>query len=113
MSSEVANDRKQRKVRVVSDKMDKTLVVETERISQHDFYKKYLRRNSRFKVHDEEEDARIGDLVRIKETRPTSRDKRWRLIEVIERATPEEREIIEEAAEIDEGPAEPDSEARE
>jgi small subunit ribosomal protein S17 len=92
--------------------MDKTLVVESERISQHDFYKKYLRRNRRFKVHDEEENARIGDLVRIEETRPVSRDERWRLIEVLERATPEEREIVEEAAEMDEGPAVPDSDDR-
>ncbi|MFB6226828.1 MAG: 30S ribosomal protein S17 [bacterium] len=85
---------KRRKGRVVSDRMDKTIVVETERIVQNPLYKKYLRRNSRFKAHDEDEAAKPGDYVLIEETRPTSRTKRWRLLEVLEEASVVESEAV-------------------
>jgi len=95
---------KRRKGRVVSDRMDKTIVVETERIVQNPLYKKYLRRNSRFKAHDETEDAKPGDFVLIEETRPTSRTKRWRLLDVLEEASAVESEAVtaEETEEEDE-----------
>lgn len=85
---------KQRKGRVVSDSMDKTIVVEIERVIQHPFYEKYLTRNSRFKVHDEDEEARPGDFVRIEETRPVSKTKRWRLVDVLQEASDVEREAV-------------------
>lgn len=95
---------KRRKGRVVSDKMDKTIVVETERIVQNPLYKKYLRRNSRFTVHDENEDAKPGDSVLIEETRPISKTKRWRLLDVVEEASAVESEAVaeEESDEEDE-----------
>ena len=71
---------------VVSDKMDKTVVVRVERLVQDPQYKKYVRRYSRFMAHDEQNDAREGDTVRVMETRPLSKHKRWRLIEIVERA---------------------------
>ena len=71
---------------VVSDKMDKTIVVVTETRVPHPVYKKVMRQSSRFKAHDELNDAKTGDLVRIMETRPISKDKRWRLLEIVERA---------------------------
>jgi small subunit ribosomal protein S17 len=86
--------RKQRKARVLSNSMDKTIVVEIERIIQHSLYKKYLNRNSRFKVHDEDEDAQPGDFVLIQETRPLSKSKRWRLLDVLEKASTVEREAV-------------------
>lgn len=85
---------KRRKGRVVSDRMDKTIVVETERIVQNPLYKKYLRRNSRFKAHDEDENAKPGDYVLIEETRPISRSKRWRLLDVLEEASAVESEAV-------------------
>ena len=85
---------KQRKGRVVSDSMDKTIVVEIERVIQHPFYEKYLTRNSRFKAHDEDEEARPGDFVRIEETRPVSKTKRWRLVDVLQEASDVEREAV-------------------
>jgi small subunit ribosomal protein S17 len=71
---------------VVSDKMDKTVVVQVERLVQHRKYKKYLRRRSRVKAHDSENRCSIGDRVLIVETRPISRDKRWAIRKVIEKA---------------------------
>ena len=71
---------------VVSDKMDKTVVVEVEDRVKHALYGKVMRRSSKVKAHDEENTAGIGDLVRIMETRPMSATKRWRIVEIIERA---------------------------
>ena len=71
---------------VVSDKMDKTIVVEIVMRKLHPLYKKYLTRSKKVKAHDETNDARTGDTVRVVETRPLSRDKRWRLAEIVERA---------------------------
>jgi small subunit ribosomal protein S17 len=71
---------------VVSDKMQKTIVVEVERLGRHRQYGKTIRQRARFKAHDEKNTARIGDKVRIEETRPLSKDKRWRLAQVIAKA---------------------------
>jgi small subunit ribosomal protein S17 len=78
--------RKTRRGYVVSDKMDKTVVVEVEDRVKHALYGKVLRRTSKVKVHDEAGDAATGDLVLIMETRPLSATKRWRVVEVLERA---------------------------
>lgn len=72
--------------RVASDKMDKTIVVVAETRVPHPVYGKIIRKSVRFKAHDEKNDAKAGDLVRIAECRPLSRDKRWRLLEIVERA---------------------------
>lgn len=72
--------------RVVSAKMNKTVVVAVERIVKHRLYKKYIRRTSKLHAHDEKNDAREGDVVRVIETRPLSKLKRWRVQEVLERA---------------------------
>ncbi|WAH37400.1 30S ribosomal protein S17 [Alicyclobacillus dauci] len=80
------NERKVRVGKVVSDKMDKTIVVAVEENIKHRLYNKTIRRTKKFKVHDENNEAKIGDTVRIMETRPISKDKRWRLTEVIEKA---------------------------
>jgi small subunit ribosomal protein S17 len=83
------SDRPMRKVRtglVVSDKMDKTVVVAIERRVPHPVYGKMMTRTTRLKAHDEQNDAKAGDTVRIMETRPMSKDKRWRLVEIVERA---------------------------
>lgn len=74
---------------VVSDKMDKTVVVQVERLVQHPVYKKYIRRRQRYKVHDADNRCRIGDVVSIVETRPLSRDKRWRVQAVLKQAAVE------------------------
>ena len=82
-------NRASRKTRVgvvVSDKMDKTVVVSIERRVQHPVYGKMVRRTKRLKAHDERNDAKTGDTVRIMETRPLSKDKRWRLVEIVDRA---------------------------
>ena len=71
---------------VVSDKMDKTCVVAVERIVRHKLYGKRVRRTKKYKVHDEQNQCRIGDRVRIMETRPLSKDKRWRVVEILQRA---------------------------
>lgn len=71
---------------VVSDKMQKTIVVELEDRKQHALYGKTIRTNSKVKVHDENEEAGVGDLVRIAETRPLSKDKHFRLVEIVEKA---------------------------
>ena len=80
------NDRKTRIGKVVSYKMDKTVVVAVEDIEQHKIYKKAVKKTVKFKAHDEENDAHIGDTVQIMETRPLSKDKRWRVVQVVERA---------------------------
>jgi small subunit ribosomal protein S17 len=72
--------------RVASNKMDKTIVVVAETRVPHRTYGKIVRKSSRFKAHDERNEANIGDVVRIAECRPLSRDKRWRLLEIVERA---------------------------
>ena len=89
MSENDTTERNQRKVReglVVSDKMDKTIVVAVEDRVKHALYGKVLRKTSRLKAHDETNTCGIGDRVRIMETRPLSATKRWRLIEVLEKA---------------------------
>ena len=89
VNAQAALSRAARKTRVglvVSDKMDKTVVVSIERRVQHPVYGKMVRRTKRLKAHDEKNDAKTGDTVRIMETRPISRDKRWRLVEIVERA---------------------------
>ena len=78
--------RKTRVGLVVSDKMEKTVVVSIERRVQHPVYGKMVRRTKRLKAHDEANDAKTGDTVRIMETRPMSKDKRWRVVEIVERA---------------------------
>jgi len=78
--------RKQRVGMVVSDKMEKTIVVAVEDRVQHPLYKKTVKRTYKLKAHDEENIAGIGDKVRVMETRPLSKDKRWRLVEIIEKA---------------------------
>ncbi len=82
----VRNQRKVRQGYVVSDKMDKTIVVELEDRVKHALYGKVVRRTTKVKAHDEENTAGIGDLVRIMETRPLSATKRWRLVTIIEKA---------------------------
>ncbi len=71
---------------VVSDKMDKTIVVEITMRKLHPLYKKYVTRSKRIKAHDEQNEAHVGDTVRVIESRPMSREKRWRLAEIVERA---------------------------
>ena len=73
--------------KVVSDKMDKTVTVLVERQIKHPMYGKYLRRSTKFKVHDEENACKQGDVVTIAECRPISKNKSWRLVEVVERAS--------------------------
>lgn len=70
---------------VVSDKMEKSITVEIERLEKHRLYKKYIRRRTKLHAHDENNDARAGDTVRITETRPMSKLKRWRLVEILKR----------------------------
>ncbi|MFA5094799.1 MAG: 30S ribosomal protein S17 [Candidatus Omnitrophota bacterium] len=76
-------NRKERLGIVISDKMAKTIVVKVENFSTHSVYSRTMRRAVKFKVHDEEKKAKMGDRVRIEETRPISKDKRWRLVEVL------------------------------
>lgn len=86
MSETRTTFRKTRVGRVVSDKMDKTIVVLVEDRKAHPLYKKIIKRSYRLKAHDEENQCGVGDRVRVMETRPLSKDKRWRLVEVIEKA---------------------------
>lgn len=79
-------NRKTRIGRVVSDKMDKTIVVAVETKVRHPLYGKTMNRTTKFKAHDENNEAKINDRVSIMETRPLSKDKRWRLVEVVEKA---------------------------
>jgi small subunit ribosomal protein S17 len=76
--------------RVVSDKMDKTVVVSVERLRRHPIYKRVVRLSTKFKAHDEENGARVGDTVRIEESKPLSRDKRWTVVEIVARGSHEE-----------------------
>ena len=71
---------------VVSDKMDKTIVVAIETRVKHPIYKKTVKRTYKLKAHDEENSCKVGDIVKVMETRPLSKDKRWRLVEVVEKA---------------------------
>ena len=80
------NLRKQRTGKVVSDKMDKTIVVAIENRVKHPLYKKVVKSTYKLKAHDENNECKIGDTVKVMETRPLSKDKRWRLGEIIERA---------------------------
>jgi small subunit ribosomal protein S17 len=80
------NNRKTRIGKVVSDKMDKTIVVAIETLVRHPLYGKSIKRTTKFKAHDENNECKIGDRVRIMETRPLSKDKRWRLVEIVEKA---------------------------
>jgi small subunit ribosomal protein S17 len=86
MAESTRNERKTRVGTVVSDRMEKTVVVAVERRSAHPIYGKQVVRTRKLHAHDEEGQARIGDTVRIEETRPLSKTKRWRLIEVVARA---------------------------
>ena len=86
MSEKRETARKTRVGRVVSDKMDKTAVILVEDRVPHPLYKKIVKRSIKLKAHDEENQCTTGDRVRIMETRPLSRDKRWRLVEIIEKA---------------------------
>jgi small subunit ribosomal protein S17 len=72
--------------KIVSDKMDKTVVVAVESLVRHPLYQRTIRRTKKFKAHDAENSCRIGDKVRMMETRPLSKEKRWRIIEILERA---------------------------
>lgn len=78
--------RKTRVGKVVSDKMDKTIVVAVEDRVSHPLYKKIIKRTYKLKAHDEKNECAVGDRVRVMETRPLSKDKRWRLVEIIEKA---------------------------
>ena len=77
---------KVRSGRVVSDKMDKTRVVAVERVTRHPLYGKIIRRTKKYKFHDETNESRVGDMVKIMETRPLSKDKRWRLVEIVQKS---------------------------
>ena len=83
---EERNLRKTRVGTVVSDKMEKTIVVAIEDNVSHPLYKKIIKRTVKFKAHDEKNQAKTGDRVKIMETRPLSKDKRWRLVEIVEKA---------------------------
>jgi small subunit ribosomal protein S17 len=76
--------------RVISDKMDKTVVVSVERLRRHPIYKRVVRLSSKFKAHDQDNAAKVGDTVRIEESKPLSRDKRWRVVEIVARGSGEE-----------------------
>ena len=87
--SEEVTERAMRKTRtgtVISDKMDKTVVVQVQNLKQHPKYKKIIRQSTRFKAHDEQNQCKVGDRVRISETRPLSHDKRWRVVAIVEKA---------------------------
>ena len=102
----VQGRRKTKVGRVVSDKMDKTIVVSVERLTRHRLYKRVIRLTTKFKAHDETNDAHVGDTVLIEESRPLSATKRWRLVEVVQRAgdhgAPAELELIAEEAAVSE-----------
>jgi small subunit ribosomal protein S17 len=80
------NLRKTRVGKVVSDKMDKTIVVAIETSVKHPLYKKIIKRTYKLKAHDENNECKVGDKVKVMETRPLSKDKRWRLVEIVEKA---------------------------
>ena len=84
--SEIRNERKTKVGKVVSDKMENTIVVAVVDTESHPLYKKKVKKTVKFKAHDENNEAHVGDTVSIMETRPLSKDKRWRLVEILERA---------------------------
>jgi small subunit ribosomal protein S17 len=84
---ETRSRRKTRVGEVVSNKMDKTAVVAVTREVRHALYGRFVKKTSRFKVHDEKNECQVGDIVKIMETRPLSKDKRWRLVEVMKKST--------------------------
>ena len=86
MNNERSTSRKTRVGKVVSDKMDKTVVVIVEDRVAHKTYKKIIGRTYRLKAHDENNECGVGDIVRVMETRPLSKDKRWRVVEIVEKA---------------------------
>ena len=86
MSSDVRSNRKERVGVVVSDKMDKTITVKCDWVGHHSVYKKLMRRATKFKAHDEKNSAKTGDTVKIRETRPLSKTKRWTLVEIVKKA---------------------------
>ena len=83
---EERNLRKTRTGKVISNKMDKTIVVAVRNNERHPLYNKIVKKTYKLKAHDEANDAKVGDTVRVMETRPLSKDKRWRLVEIMERA---------------------------
>ena len=85
-AEDVRAARKMRVGRVISDRMDKTVVVQVATLKRHPLYKKTIQRRVKFKAHDEQNECKVGDLVRIMETRPISKEKRWRVAEIVERA---------------------------
>ncbi|PIU42392.1 MAG: 30S ribosomal protein S17 [Candidatus Omnitrophica bacterium CG07_land_8_20_14_0_80_42_15] len=92
------SNRKEKIGIVISDKMTKTISVQVERTVRHPHYGKVIRKCSTFKAHDEKNDAKEGDTVRIEETRPLSKTKRWRLVEILAKASVKEKEIEEKIA---------------
>ena len=80
------SNKKSMKGRVVSDKMDKTVVVEVDRKFMHTTFKKVVRTTTKYKVHDEKNECKVGDVILMVETRPLSKDKRWRLLEIVKKA---------------------------
>lgn len=89
MTTTTTTTRSRRKTRVgkvVSDRMEKTVVVTIERLVKHPTVGRYVRSRSKYKVHDEKNECRVGDVIRFMETRPLSKDKRWRFVEFVERA---------------------------
>ena len=101
MPSEIRGKRKERIGVVVSDKMDKTISVRVDWVTHHPVYRKIVRRATKFKVHDEKNIAKMGDEVKIQETRPLSKTKRWRLVEIIKKADLQAcHESTEEAQEV-------------
>jgi small subunit ribosomal protein S17 len=86
MTAKHTGQRKTQTGRVLSDAGDKTIVIRVERLQQHPVYKRVIRRTEKFMAHDEANSAKVGDLVTVEESRPLSARKRWRLIEIVERA---------------------------
>ncbi len=84
--AENQSNRKSMTGTVTSDKMDKTITVSVETVKQHPLYKKTVKTNKKYKAHDESNEAKIGDVVKIMETRPLSKDKRWKLTEIVQKA---------------------------
>jgi small subunit ribosomal protein S17 len=85
MTSETSSRKQSKTGRVVSNKMDKTVVVAVDYLKPHPLYRKIIRKTNKFHAHDEENGCRIGDTVRIEESRPLSRTKRWRVVEILQR----------------------------
>lgn len=87
MPSNIRGNRKERVGVVTSDKMDKTITVKCDWVGHHNVYKKMMRRATKFKAHDEKNSAKTGDTVRIRETRPLSKTKRWMLVEIVKKSS--------------------------